>query len=291
MLKTHTGKCSDATRFAAYVMRALGIAVVTDFSPCWANKDVGHQWNALIYNGKPLFFTGTESNIAQYKIIFTRSYWIRRKRGKIYRVIYEDNAQNLADKAKDIEEIPPFFENTHLLDVTRSYVPSHDATIHLSGTVPKSKFAYLCVFNEQMWKPIAWASINHFNRTTFNDLEAGIIYLPVYYKDDSLIPAGPSFILNNDGSITSLIPDNKKQRNITLYQKYPEEKSNNIFPNMHYELFYWDNKWLSAGKQVSTKTYLTYQNMPSNTLFWLKNLDKGKQERIFTYENEKQIWW
>ena len=60
-----------------------------------------------------------------------------------------------------------------------------------------------------------------------------------------------------------------------------------------YELLYWDNKWISIGKQMgSAKTYqLTYNNVPTNALFLLRNLTKGKEERIFTYENGKQIWW
>lgn len=292
LLKTHTGKCSDATRFAAYVMRSLGIPIVLDFTPNWANKDVGHQWNALIFNKKPLYFTGTESDIGQYKIVFTRSYWIRRKPGKVYRITYENNESALINQVKD-EDVPFFFKDPHLLDVTNSYMPTHNATVYLNRAVSDKRWAYLCIFNEHLWKPIAWAKIGFFNRTTFNALETGIVYLPAYYKDNGLIPAGPPFILGKDGDIIKLQPDNNHLRNIKLYQKYPEEKSNNIFPNMNYELFYWDNDngWLSAGKQHSLKNYLIYRNMPNNTLFWLRNLDKGKQERIFTYENNKQVWW
>lgn len=60
-----------------------------------------------------------------------------------------------------------------------------------------------------------------------------------------------------------------------------------------YELFYWDNKWISLGQQTgSNKTYrLTYHNVPTNALLLLKNLSKGTDERIFTYENGKQVWW
>ena len=60
-----------------------------------------------------------------------------------------------------------------------------------------------------------------------------------------------------------------------------------------YELFYWDHKWISLGQQTgSNKTYrLTYSNVPMNALLLLRNLTKGVEERIFTYENKKQIWW
>jgi hypothetical protein len=32
-------------------------------------------------------------------------------------------------------------------------------------------------------------------------------------------------------------------------------------------------------------------NMPTNALFWLRDLTKGKEERPFTYENGQQVWW
>lgn len=30
---------------------------------------------------------------------------------------------------------------------------------------------------------------------------------------------------------------------------------------------------------------------PSNALFRLRNLTRGKEERIFTYDNGEQVWW
>jgi hypothetical protein len=47
------------------------------------------------------------------------------------------------------------------------------------------------------------------------------------------------------------------------------------------------------GRQVgSRKTQeLVYHNVPSGALLLLRNLTKGKEERIFTYENGEQVWW
>ena len=67
---------------------------------------------------------------------------------------------------------------------------------------------------------------------------------------------------------------------------------NSIQPNNLYELFYWDNKsFVSLGKQVATDTIITYNNVPKNSVLWLRNLTEGKEERIFTWENGKQVWW
>ncbi|MFY0715241.1 hypothetical protein J1D01_16380 [Seonamhaeicola sp. NFXS20] len=57
-----------------------------------------------------------------------------------------------------------------------------------------------------------------------------------------------------------------------------------------YELFYWDKNWKSLGMQKAKDTVL-YYDVPKNSLLWLKNLTKGKEEHVFTInENKKQKW-
>lgn len=59
-----------------------------------------------------------------------------------------------------------------------------------------------------------------------------------------------------------------------------------------YELLYWmDGRWHSAGKRKAETVYLWYEDMPDGALYWLRNLSKGKEERIFSYENGEQVWW
>ncbi len=75
-------------------------------------------------------------------------------------------------------------------------------------------------------------------------------------------------------------------------QYRPRNDDNHVSPGQIYELFYWgDNGWISLGKRVAEDYMLHYDNAPSNALFLLRNLTKGKEERPFTYENGKQIWW
>lgn len=61
-----------------------------------------------------------------------------------------------------------------------------------------------------------------------------------------------------------------------------------------YELFYIDESgtWASAGKQTAEQDeLLIYKQIPQGTLYWLRNYTRGKEERIFTYEKGKQVWW
>ena len=83
-----------------------------------------------------------------------------------------------------------------------------------------------------------------------------------------------------------------KPQRIVKIRYCPRSDTNFIEPGDTYELFYWiDDDWESAGKRVATQPFLTYKNIPSGALYILRNYTKGKEERIFTYENGKQIWW
>ncbi len=73
----------------------------------------------------------------------------------------------------------------------------------------------------------------------------------------------------------------------------PRSDDNFIKDGEQYELFYWDGEWISLGRVRGerSKQYLEYEDVPGNGLYLLRNLTKGKEERIFTYEDGKQVWW
>jgi hypothetical protein len=67
---------------------------------------------------------------------------------------------------------------------------------------------------------------------------------------------------------------------------------NTIRPGDVYELYYWgENQWMSMGQQFATDTIIVYNQAPSRTIYWLRDLTRGREERPFTYENETQVWW
>lgn len=66
---------------------------------------------------------------------------------------------------------------------------------------------------------------------------------------------------------------------------------NNIRIGDTYELYYWDMDWISLGKQIANDFNLTFHNVPNNALLLLRNLTRGKEERIFLYKDTKQIWY
>lgn len=95
----------------------------------------------------------------------------------------------------------------------------------------------------------------------------------------------------NDGYVgLDLGVDNKHY--ITRVQFYPRSDANYILIGDTYELCYWQNKqWISIGKQTAVSHKLTFDNVPQKELYILHNLTRGTEERPFTYENGKQVWW
>lgn len=80
---------------------------------------------------------------------------------------------------------------------------------------------------------------------------------------------------------------------VTNFIYYPKNDDNYIVPGGEYELYYYDCEqgWVSLGIQTACEHKLLYKNVPTNALFLLRRLDKGNEERIFTYEDNRQVWW
>ncbi|WP_442795911.1 hypothetical protein [Pelobium manganitolerans] len=89
----------------------------------------------------------------------------------------------------------------------------------------------------------------------------------------------------------SLVMDFGTPKTLSKIRFTPLNDANYIIPGYQYELFYWDDHWISAGRRVAKNDFLNYSNIPSNTVYLLKCLTAGTEERIFTYQNDTQIWW
>lgn len=417
-----SGTCRDYSLQAALAARMLGVPVVIDVTPQWANRSTSHEWNALIEKGtKPLTF-GFGDYVELGKHIDVAG---DRIPAKVYRKTFAKQPTSLA-LIHGKEEIPSKLASICMKDVTKDYYQTMDVPVRFLTSAPKgNKFAYLSVFDNKDWIPVAWAQENK-GSAVFKSLNRDIVCLPSYFHKGTVIPAAYPVVLRTDCTITTLKPNLQKRETVVLTRKYQgkviswlgysmiggkfqvsndstftkavdiyEVKgivdpyfqivkihqkgkyryfryihpfadiaeievcepgffiglkgraigNNTLLPGLKYanafdgdvltqcltkeekgswvglafdkprrigrlaflrrndgncicngelyELFYWDNKWVSLGQQTgSNVTYkLTYQNVPTNALLLLRNLTKGKEERIFTYEKGEQVWW
>lgn len=73
----------------------------------------------------------------------------------------------------------------------------------------------------------------------------------------------------------------------------PRTDGNMIQLEDTYKLYWWNiNGWQQLGNdKVAKDIVLEYTKAPSNALFWLRDISRGKEERIFTYQDGKQVFW
>ena len=70
----------------------------------------------------------------------------------------------------------------------------------------------------------------------------------------------------------------------------PRNRDNHVHPGDEYELFYCDGNWKSAGRVTASSDSILYKGLPAGTLYILNNLSRGKDIRVFSYDNGVQEW-
>jgi hypothetical protein len=292
MLRSGKGRCEDMSTFAIYAMRANGICVAADYTPYWADSNNNHVWNALItLDGKTIPFMGCEVNPGEYELAH--------KVAKVYRKSFRKQQQNLAFQQNNADRIPPWLGSKFSRDVTPFYTKVNDIVVKLDTLKypqpENSRFLFLAVFNNGAWRPIDWAKIEQ-NSAEFIDMGLEIMYLPCYYNR-KVIPAGPPFILQKNGK--QYVLDGKKAKNLSITftavdkAKFTSPSDSLYFEGEEgkYELFFWHKKWISLGKKTTTGQALHFSNIPANRIYRLTKTNDIGNERIFSFKNEKQIWW
>jgi hypothetical protein len=101
-----------------------------------------------------------------------------------------------------------------------------------------------------------------------------------------------TFFISPEPSDSWVGLDFGKPVNISRILYIPRTDGNIVTYGDEYELKYWDkNEWKSLGRKVADNVYITFGNCPIGTLFLLHDCTRGVEDRIFTYENGKQVWW
>lgn len=68
----------------------------------------------------------------------------------------------------------------------------------------------------------------------------------------------------------------------------PLNADNGIRPGDTYRLMYWDNGWKKVKQQKATGYELCFTNVPLHKIYWLQNLDRGREEMPFIIREGKQ---
>lgn len=109
---------------------------------------------------------------------------------------------------------------------------------------------------------------------------------------DNVFDGNPSTIckgLDIAYSITLDLGKGKEQQ-VSKIRFCPSTDLNFVEKGHLYELYYFDKTWKMISRVYSKSDKLTFENVPSNAILLLKDKSGGKEERIFEYINNKQIW-
>lgn len=291
MMQGGLGRCEDMTNVTIYAMRANGLAVTSDYTPYWANSGNNHAWNSILAaDGKVIPFMGAESDPGRYRLA--------NKYAKVYRKMFADQPGNLIFLDRKQEKVPSWLAGRSYIDVTADYQDVCDVAVSLTDVPDSVDIAYLCVFNSGEWKPIHWARIEN-NTATFTDMGKDIAYIPALYLNEEIVPVGNPFILESDCGQRTLSADASHTRSVDLIsttRRKQEISTDGISKSFlkkgqTYELFYMTDEWNSLGKAVAGDGPLVFDDVPSGGLYWLIADGGDNEERIFTVEDGRQVWW
>jgi len=113
--------------------------------------------------------------------------------------MFAEQPSSLGNQLREDEKAPAWLRGKSYLDVTDDYVSTTDITVSVDSiATPPQRFLYLAVFNNGNWEAIAWSKLED-GEAEFKNMGMDLVYLPAYFINDKLLPAGEAFLLNNEG--------------------------------------------------------------------------------------------
>lgn len=216
LYKSRFGFCLHADELIVYSNRAIGIPIAFDYTPCFADRSGGHSWTSVIDNDNNSYAFSTPfiEPIKGQKLFDG-------KIAKVYRKTYSKQPSSLAIQNKGRETLPPMFADACIQDVTYQYPPCFDVPVTLNRRPDSTSYVYLCTFDDQAWQAIAWAHLSESDTVFFANVRPGIVFLPAYFVNNQLLPAGAPFELTESGKVKPYRTNPAKKQSMELHRKYP----------------------------------------------------------------------
>ena len=239
LAKAQIGTCLEANIYKIAALRANGIPAALNTFPNWGNANSPHFWTEIIGDEhiEKLYDNTQRPYISDSDILVDNIFWKNtysptvkdtlphvsiqycRTIPKVYRINYEIQQNCLALRAK--EEIPDFFRNPGIEDITDKYIVCKDIEVPLWDNKHKKEYVYLCCYDDNNWIPVCW-SIPRKKQALFTKVGVNMLYLPAYYENGAIIPAGNAFILKENGELKCFSEEaDKKEISATFYSKTP----------------------------------------------------------------------
>lgn len=282
LLLRKKGECPDMIAFTNFKLRSQGIPASFNMISHWATTANRHfVGDVFKENMEPIKFDATAVNPINGKLF--------REPAKVLRETFSKQKDALSN-FEEIVNIPPnFLRNKNYIDVTREYWEVGDIKCDLNATDRDAKTAYICVYNDGTWHPTWWGKIVD-NQVVFKYMCKGAVFLPAYYKNGILQPAGSPIAFGYNNQLV-LTPEENKVHKIVIKE---EDKYLFFRAGKAYELFYWNNEWISIGTKNATQNMheMVFDNVPENSLLLLQpEYSEGKERPFMIMNDGKRYWW
>ena len=298
-LKLKGGRCDDLNLVAAYWMRSIGVPVINDFTPVWANSNFGgHTWLSLLTEaGKHIPFNAAYDNPIIDSLPFKNTLC------KVYRRQYKTQKNTFRMQYPKQKEYPGFLYTNNYYDVTSEYVKTTSVEIRLlNNDKSNTTFAYLGVLCQKDWSIVDVGRIVN-DQIHFKDVGVNTIYIAFNYDKNKMQVMSNPFLINNELQIDYFIPQNNDISTMVIninkdYWWLRKERT--------YQLTFWENmKWKNMGSELNwdgnkwklianynnqfSDSVVAYKNLPNNAIFRFQNngaiIDVGSFGRPFIVNN------
>lgn len=233
------GTCLEANIYKIAALRANGIPAALNTFPGWGNSNSPHFWTEIIGNKQidSLYDNTQRPYISDHDILVDNMFWKNtyspalkeippyisiqycRSIPKVYRINYEIQENSLSLQVK--EAIPDFFKNPGVEDITDKYIACKDIEVPLWESKHKKEYVYLCCYEADSWIPVCW-SLPQKKQANFQKVGVNVLYLPAYYDNGVIIPAGDAFVLTTNGEMKCFSGETAKMEpSATFHTKTP----------------------------------------------------------------------
>jgi hypothetical protein len=179
--------------------------------------------------------------------------------------------------------------SSNIKDVTKDYEAVSDLSVKFNHVPEGAKYAFLSVFNNQLWQPIFWTRIDkNSNRALFKDMGRGVVYLPQFYTNGKLIPAHNPIKVSHNGETEQI-----SNSDIMILLKIPEKAGYLVYrQGKDYSLYHWNRQWDLVGQKTAESNILRFNNLSSEGLYTLVPEYSETKERIFTINRKGELdYW
>lgn len=298
MLLNKKGRVEDLAHLELMALRANAIPSALDFTPAWAARRGNFAWTRLLLDGAagrsiPVL-AGAEVPLDAP----TGSL------AKVYRRTFASQADSWAARVPGTEPLPTWLADSRMRDVTAEYVPVASISLALRPKTRRSVLAYACVFDGRTWTPIAAGSVSDEGAwVRFIDLGCNVAYLPAWFDEDGIHPAGPPFFLGADGVPRVLngigfetpgawvrsdrvSPVQPAERGVAA------EPAHMLALAKGYRLLLWqDDAWVEH-QRSSVRDGQTWWEVPPRRLALMQAIDGWHPSaRPWTEQSGQLIWW